>query len=321
MAVEDPTLTRTPVQTFAKEVEIQVHHPEFEVSSSVQFLDADKLSTGRHRIEIGKFKDGCCGRAAFAIIDDGRVVEIETEACEDAKGTATEEEAALFQLAMDKLALPDHDPQPVQTFLANLNVGMPPPIGVSGCIKICLLGYCVTCCSSPADGLSCSLTRPSGPSTGTATPLMIFRQEIEFEVYKPDFEALASNAFLDVEKLSTGRHRVPVGRMEGPCGDDTVFANIRDGQVINIEAEGCDRKGDPVPSDVLEVFALAHNTMALSAKPPEPIAAFLGDLISIDVWGCFWICGFGYCLFCCTGDVITSGTSKCWVEKRKNSLF
>ncbi len=164
MVAEVDRTNNSPISTFEKEVPVEVHLPEFEPFSSVGALDLAQLSRGEHRVEIGTLRDACCGGILAARIRNGQVVGIETEVGDDVGEDPSGGFGALFAEAMERLGQSGgREAVPVAEFFSSLNVGMPPPIGVSGCIRICIWGYCVTCCSSPGGGTYCVFAAPSRP--------------------------------------------------------------------------------------------------------------------------------------------------------------
>ncbi len=159
---------------------------------------------------------------------------------------------------------------------------------------------------------------------GDTTAALVFNKAVPVEVHAPKLDVLDSVALLDPEKLSRGVHRIEIGTLRGAPCKSMAYAVVRDGMVVGIEAEGCDATDKNIPKEVAELFreALGKLDVPRPAKPEE-VVVFLSKLrsgITIEVWGCFWICVFQWCFFCCT-DVASGPGGKCWIETRKAALL
>src|ERR1700742_3350798 len=84
-------------------VKVEVRAAEFELYSSLSYLDVSKLSKGSHKIEVGLVKGGCCGLRAFAIVKAGMVTAFEAEPCPESKKPLSKNDRALVAAAYRKL--------------------------------------------------------------------------------------------------------------------------------------------------------------------------------------------------------------------------
>jgi len=152
------------------------------------------------------------------------------------------------------------------------------------------------------------------------SPILTFKHPLTVEVYEPDFEALSSLQFLDVERLATGKHSVEIGYMTGGCCRELVHAIVEDGMVVGIKAEGCeDAIEEEVPEEISELFSITVEKLELPSFQPVPVAEFMAKAKEDDsapTSQCYWICVWRWCLFCCE-VTMTSDTPKCWIERRR----
>ncbi len=118
------------------------------------------------------------------------------------------------------------------------------------------------------------------------------------------FQALRS---LDVQRLEqAARAQFEVGWFESGCGQRIVHAVVEQGRVTRLELEPC--------SDVVRLSPELKSLVQAARKALKPgrggglrkpvaLKSFLSNAqgLTIEVFGCFTICVFGYCLSCCFG--------------------
>lgn len=159
-------------------------------------------------------------------------------------------------------------------------------------------------------------TTKKNPPKGKARLLSKFKHPLEFEVIAPTFEPLASLKFLDISKLTKGKHKLEIGWLKGGCCPKKVHAIISKGMIQDLRVEPCDEAEKAPPREFAGLFAAAR----ASIKTPEPFKPIPVQEIAM-IWdgypsrwgtgaGCIYICVWHYCLFCCN-------TGECWVERRK----
>jgi hypothetical protein len=130
--------------------------------------------------------------------------------------------------------------------------------------------------------------------------------KVEVTVQEAPFRTFDTLRRLDVRRLEkAAKARFEVGWFETGCGQRIVHAVVEKGRVARLEIEPCP---DPVRLTP-EMRALVQ--AARKALWPKRTAAFrrvgVRDFISnangltIEVYGCFTICIFGWCLSCCFG--------------------
>jgi hypothetical protein len=129
--------------------------------------------------------------------------------------------------------------------------------------------------------------------------------ELPVQVRQVPFEPFESIRHLDVDRLSrAARARFEVGQFEGGCCRRVVHAVVRKGMVTELEIEPC-TKQTPMTPELRKTVKAATKALAKrrpgSKRLPMPVRAFLASpsALTIDTWGCFMICIFGWCLICC----------------------
>jgi hypothetical protein len=137
--------------TFTAPMKVEIRQPEFEPLASLRSLDAKRLSSGNHKVEIGFVKGGCCRNLVRAVIRNGLVIGCEMEPCEQTGRAAPAELLRVFAKARRKIAAgrkwkPIPVSQLVKSNAAMMNLLI---IVGGGCIYICCFGYCIMCCSWP----------------------------------------------------------------------------------------------------------------------------------------------------------------------------
>ena len=136
---------------------------------------------------------------------------------------------------------------------------------------------------------------------------MTIRQTVGFTVRRAPFRTLESLERLDVQRLErAARARFEVGWFESGCCRRMVHAIVEKGRVTRLEIEPC-----PAPEKLGPEWraavqaarkALARQTPGKHHLPVR-VDQFLAraEQLTIEVYGCFTICAFGYCLECCFG--------------------
>ena len=147
-----------------------------------------------------------------------------------------------------------------------------------------------------------------------------FNYTVEVEVIEPVFEPLASLKALDVSKLSKGKHRIEVGWLKGGCCPKLVHAIISKGMIRDLQVEPCNEASKAPSKEIVRLFAEARARIKPSGEwkpiPVQEIAMIWDGYPSR--WGtgagCFYLCIWHYCLFCC----LDKG---CWIEGRKPDVI
>jgi hypothetical protein len=111
-------------------------------------------------------------------------------------------------------------------------------------------------------------------------------------VMAPEFEYLTTLEFLDVSKLSKGKHKIDVGYLKGSCGKRLVKAVIDKGMITSFEIDPCKGSEPPAPA-LATLFKIAQGKLKAgngSNKLPVPVADFMARKIEIG-WAdwCIWI--------------------------------
>jgi hypothetical protein len=132
-----------------------------------------------------------------------------------------------------------------------------------------------------------------------------FSYSVPIEARVPEFQALASLASLDLDRLGKGSHKIEVGFFKGGCCSKMARAVIRNGMVIGVEIEGCKGTHKP-PAELKALLSEAAQKLGSTPGkfPPTPVKAFMAsarNLIEIN-GGCIQICIWGHCLTCCMSD-------------------
>src|SRR5687768_1106452 len=142
-----------PIAIFRHSLTVEVFEPEFKLSPSLRFINVDALSkSARAEIPIGEVDGGCCQHTVYATIRKGMVVGIRAEECpKEERMTLTREYAAVVAQAMKRLQAKRRRgghkfPMPVATFFRNRSIALAASIDVLVCVRICILGFCSTCC-------------------------------------------------------------------------------------------------------------------------------------------------------------------------------
>lgn len=143
------------------------------------------------------------------------------------------------------------------------------------------------------------------PRSNRKTKPILLRRGVEFELRRAEFTTFETLKYLDVKALErAAKARFEVGAFEGGCCRRAVHARVEHGRVVRLELEPCPEVERP-SDDVRELVAAARKALGAS-KPkkhvlPMPVARFLANAQgpTIDIFGCFTICAFGYCLHCC----------------------
>jgi hypothetical protein len=186
----------------------------------------------------------------------------------------------------------------------------PPQIRELACIQISLTTLKETAMATPAK-----------KAKAAAKPLAKFQFPMTAEVRIPDFTPFDSLKALDLDLLGKGKHRIEIGTMTGGCCRKLVYAVVKNGVVTAVEAEPCAEATRTPSKEVKALFAQARKSIKDPGKwEPIPVAK-LADVVMLRPTkvgtgaGCFYICIWNYCLFCCYRGL----DSGCWIETRTAS--
>ena len=145
------------------------------------------------------------------------------------------------------------------------------------------------------------MARASKPRSRSLT----VNQRVRVTITPAPFHVFASVRQLDVARLKrAARQRIEVGYFESECCRRMVHAIVRKGQVVKLELEPCE--GTAPASPEIEQVARAA-LKQLGVKPggrtalPAPVEQLVANAqgFTWEIWWCFRICCFGYCIFCC----------------------
>ena len=138
--------------TFTVPMKVEVRAPEFEPLSSLAALDVDRLRRGKHKVEIGFLKGGCCRRLVRAVVEHGLVIGCEVEPCKETSDQPPPPElrAVLAKARKKVLAGRTWKPLPVAQLVGSSARMLDLLIIVGGgCIFICIFNHCIMCCWWP----------------------------------------------------------------------------------------------------------------------------------------------------------------------------
>jgi hypothetical protein len=157
MAKSSQSSARSFKLRYATDVTVRV--PEFQLLSSLQYLDADSLSlAAKARVDIGFFKSPCCDRHVRAVIERGIVVGLEMAPCSDATALPPGE-VAFVAAALKRVRRSGGKWKPVavKEFLATAEQRVN---GETNCIEFTIFGRTIFCCRTDEGPISCVFVGP-----------------------------------------------------------------------------------------------------------------------------------------------------------------
>lgn len=156
--------------------------------------------------------------------------------------------------------------------------------------------------------------------SGRLAPKLVdeFSISTRIRVLRPQFKPLATLRSLDVRRLSKGAHRIEVGFLHGGCCPKLVEAVIRNGKVTSLEVAPCEGSERVESKDIKKLVRKVRSRLKAPRRwtviPVEKLATTLSA--RGPIWGtgagCFYICAYSYCIFCCWWN----WPFFCWVETR-----
>jgi hypothetical protein len=133
---------------FKFEFEVEARKLPFQPSSMLTYLDLAALAKmPSAKVDLGSFKTNCCDRHVYAVIENGKVVRLDSDPCSESNNV-TPELGAVLELAFKKMKmdLPGKwKPLPVAKFFA---APQEISVGTITCIQICVWGHCIVCCTT-----------------------------------------------------------------------------------------------------------------------------------------------------------------------------
>jgi hypothetical protein len=146
--------------TLKYSTQVKIAIPEFQLLSSVKYLDAEALSLASNaKIDVGFFKTPCCERHLRAVIERGMVTSLELEPCSDLTPASPDLAAfAADALKRARRSAPRKwKPIPVKQFLAR-----PQQINEqeTNCIEFTIFGRNFFCCQTGNGPVSCVRVEP-----------------------------------------------------------------------------------------------------------------------------------------------------------------
>jgi hypothetical protein len=138
---------------FKHPVTVEAIVPTFVPLASLATQDVQKLSKGRHKIEIGFIEGGYCPKMVHAVIRNGMVTSLEVDPCEHSirvlPKEMSKEISEVFAEARRRVEQVPWEPVPVAELIDSMarESSYPTRIGWgAGCIYICVWHYCLFCC-------------------------------------------------------------------------------------------------------------------------------------------------------------------------------
>jgi hypothetical protein len=142
-------------------------------------------------------------------------------------------------------------------------------------------------------------------SRNNSTRSIVVEEKVKVEASLARFTTFDSIQHLDVDRLKAVPHATfEVGVFEGGCCRRMVRAVVKKGMVTKLEIEPCE-EGVRLTPELKKVMQSAWKKLAKGGgRPtslPVPLTTFLARAmgITIEIFGCIYICAFGYCLLCC----------------------
>ena len=136
---------------------------------------------------------------------------------------------------------------------------------------------------------------------------LILHRNIALTVREAPFQTFDTLKRLDVQRLErAARARFEVGWFESGCSQRIVHAIVEKGQVTRLEIEPCPDRVR-LSAEWRSVAEAARKALRARRRTgrrlPVGVEHFLSNAVAltIDIYGCFTICAFGYCLSCCFG--------------------
>lgn len=162
---------------------------------------------------------------------------------------------------------------------------------------------------------------PRSASPHRRRSALVLHQKVKFALYESPFRTFDLVKRLDVERLErAARARFEVGWFESACGQRIVHAHVQRGKVTRLELEPCPG-GMRMTPELRSLVQSARKALVKGRRPalrlPVPVGRFLSRAqdFTVDVFGCFSICIFGFCLSCCFGmDDPKLNTCEVWRE-------
>jgi hypothetical protein len=153
---------------------------------------------------------------------------------------------------------------------------------------------------------------------------LVIHRKVAFTVREAPFRTFDTLKQLDVQRLTrAARARFEVGWFESGCSQRIVHAIVEKGRVTRLEIEPCPHSVR-MSAELRSVAQAARKALAARRRTahslPVSVEHFLSNAAAfrIDIWGCFTICGFGYCLECCFGfDDPKMNECHVWVSTSK----
>ncbi len=149
--------------SFDYTVKVEASEARFELLETMTFLDLDRLiQADRARIAIGTVETDCCRRLVFGIVEKGMLTALEFDPDVGAEPQSAEVEPETLELvkaagaALGMHAPPRKLPIPFSDLMASPQIA----IETWHCFRICIFGFCITCCWGNGPGGSWGLCFP-----------------------------------------------------------------------------------------------------------------------------------------------------------------
>jgi hypothetical protein len=134
--------------TFDHTVRVEASAAPFEFLETTGYLDVDRLvQADRARIPLGVVQTECCRRLVHGVVEKGMLTALEFDGQDDEPGAGAADAETLELLRAASAALGSAGPTrklpiPVADVLAEVSLA----IQTWHCVRICVLGRCITCC-------------------------------------------------------------------------------------------------------------------------------------------------------------------------------
>jgi len=148
-------------------------------------------------------------------------------------------------------------------------------------------------------------------STSSSVKLTLERT---LTVRRPKFQLFENTKYLDIDKLSRGKHTIELGKFEGCACDCSISATVKDGVVTAINYPKCE-SGTPMPAKFEKQLAAARRKLGGSTKWEDfPVADLTKSsaarsrivVVVVTSGDCYEVCidpgtGKQTCWICCPG--------------------
>ena len=150
--------------TFDYNVKVEASHASFKFLEVFNFLDLANLKKSyKSRIEIGTVETECCRQIVYGQVEEGMLTAVEFERSGTHQTEANPELLGLINAASKAMGQRQTATRNLPISLSELVANPALVIETWSCVRICIFGYCFTCCGGNG---------PNGP-WGTCMPSVV----------------------------------------------------------------------------------------------------------------------------------------------------